>query len=150
MRGCLDTPLEPIELTLQDAHRANIEINEAVEYTGEPDGVDNWQIPRWTWDMRRGDCEDIAILKYGLLLKSGLPEEALRLSIGNIAADPQPLGHAWCAAYLEGKWRVLDNKFNQIIQPMDYINWRPVAAVWGSSCVLYSRQFTINDRLRGA
>lgn len=122
----------------------NLEINRMVTYAAEPGGADLWQTPVQTLALKRGDCEDYAILKYALLTKAGIPARVVIGEIKNILAN-QP--HAWCAAYIDGAWRALDNKFDQIIKVADYINWLPMAAMHDASVVRFGRQFSINDAL---
>jgi len=128
----------------------NGNINGLVRYTPEASGQDQWQSPSDTISLRTGDCEDYAILKYATLLKSGLAEDSLRIVIGEIKSIAGNQPHAWCAAYLDGAWRAMDQKFDQLIKVADYINWLPLAAMHGETVVLYApgETFTIADRLR--
>ena len=101
-----------------------------------------------TLAISRGDCEDYAILKYATLLRTGLPSASLRIVIGEIISIAGNQPHAWSAAYLDGTWRTLDNKFDRIIGVADYVNWLPLAAMHDASVVRFGREFTINDRIR--
>jgi predicted transglutaminase-like cysteine proteinase len=141
-------PLYGVPLDLDAIEQENLEINTKVHYVAEPPGVDVWQPPAYTWAHRSGDCEDYAILKYAMLLKSGLPEDRLRLVVGAIKSLDAPDGrfpHAWCAAYLEDAWRVLDNKFYHLIKPEEYVNWIPIFAASGTRAVRYGQVIAIND-----
>jgi predicted transglutaminase-like cysteine proteinase len=126
----------------------NADINQGIIYTPEPDRGDAWQTPAQTLAMSHGDCEDYAILKYATLLRAGLSVASLRIVIGEIKSIVGNQPHAWCAAYLDGAWRALDNKFDQIIGVADYVNWLPLAAMHDASVVRFGPEFTINDRIR--
>lgn len=54
---------------------------------------DYWATPWETLNIRSGDCEDIAILKYFLMLKSGVPIENLRIAFVKMARDGKTLAH---------------------------------------------------------
>ncbi len=126
----------------------NADINQRIVYTPEPDRDDAWQTPAQTLTTSHGDCEDYAILKYATLLRAGLSVASLRIVIGEIKSIAGNQPHAWCAAYLDGAWRTLDNKFDQIIGVADYVNWLPLAAMHDASVVRFGREFTINDMIR--
>ena len=137
-------PSMPFDIAIE-----NQRINSDIKYTPELQGDDEWQTPAQTWESRKGDCEDYAIVKYAALLKSGMPEDHLRLVVGEIkSAMRNNPAHAWCAAYLNGNWCALDNKFVKIIRVKDYINWIPVAAMHGSSVVRYGSEFTMAEMMR--
>jgi len=126
--AALDVPdsFELPALTLPAIGAFNESINDKIVYTPEPGGVDDWQEPARTLALGCGDCEEYAILKYATLLKSGLAEECLRLVVGEIKSTMKTNpAHAWCAAYLDGTWRALDNKFERIIEASAYLNWIP-------------------------
>lgn len=50
-----------------------------------------WLFPFETWKLKKGDCEDGAILLYNIMLKSGVPYSRVRLNAGNVQGG----GHAW-------------------------------------------------------
>ncbi len=148
VRAPLDlTQVPTVPLDLSKIARMNLDVNIGVKYVEEAPGVDYWQPPAVTLAKGTGDCEDYAILKYAILLKSGMPEDQLRLVVGEIANDPVNLPHAWCALYLDGKWRALDNKFDQLADAETYINWVPKAAMWGDKVIRFGVQTTIDEVL---
>ena len=135
-------------LTMAAIGAFNANINQRIIYTTEPDRDDAWQTPVQTLAVLHGDCEDYAILKYATLLRAGLSAASLRIVIGEIISIAGNKPHAWCAAYLDGTWRTLDNKFDRIIGVADYVNWLPLAAMHDANVVRFGREFTINDRIR--
>jgi predicted transglutaminase-like cysteine proteinase len=150
VRPSLELPAgaEVPAVTLAAIGAFNADINQRIVYTPEPDRGDAWQTPAQTLAILHGDCEDYAILKYATLLRAGLSADSLRIVIGEIKSIAGNQPHAWCAAYLDGAWRTLDNKFDQIIGVADYVNWLPLAAMHDASVVRFGREFTINERIR--
>ena len=150
VRSSLELPAgaEVPALTMAAIGAFNADINQRIVYTPEPDGGDAWQTPAQTLATSHGDCEDYAILKYATLLRAGLSVASLRIVVGEIKSIAGNQPHAWCAAYLDGAWRTLDNKFDQIIGVADYVNWLPLAAMHDANVVRFGREFTINDRIR--
>jgi predicted transglutaminase-like cysteine proteinase len=149
VRSALDVPasVELPALTLAGIGSLNVRLRDKIVYTEEPSGTDVWQPPAQTWAQLSGDCEDFAILKYAVLLKAGLPHESCRVVIGEIKSIAGNQPHAWCAAYIDGAWRALDNKFDQIIKVSDYMNWLPIVAMHDASVARFGREITINDVL---
>jgi hypothetical protein len=125
----------------------NGHVNDTVRYLAEAPGVDIWQTPAVTLTRRTGDCEDIAILKYALLAASGVPEQCLRIVVGQIKSIAGNQDHAWLALFRDGAWQALDCKFDPVIAVADYLNWLPMAAVHAETGVIYGREFSINEIL---
>ena len=70
--------------------------------------ADYWASPLQTLGSRAGDCEDYAIVKYGVLRALGYDPDDLRLVI---VRDPKrETDHAVVAARDQGQWLVLDNR----------------------------------------
>lgn len=121
----------------------NRSINSSIHYI--PEQKDNWQTPSKTISRSAGDCEDYAILKYAILHTSGVPETRLSLVLGEIAAMPNNIPHAFTVIELDGKRYVLDNKFDMVVEPEDYINWQPMKCTDGPAIQIFSKSFVIND-----
>jgi predicted transglutaminase-like cysteine proteinase len=145
VRNNLDVLMSPIKVNLTSVEIVNRSINRIVRYTKEPDGVDVWQAPSFTWINAKGDCEDYAILKYALLLKSGLPHECLRIVVGEIAALSGNRPHAWCAVFISDVWYVMDQMFDRIIPVAEYVNWAPVATAHGDTVLGWGRQIVMSE-----
>ncbi len=143
VRASMDTtPLPPIQEppSLGDF---NEWVNLRIKYTAEPEGVSIWKNPAATWADQAGDCKDYASLKYAMLLRRGVPESDLLIVEGTIWIGLKIHGddHAWLLA----RGKVLDNKFDQLIQPSSYLNFVPKKCASGSSVWLFSKAFTISS-----
>jgi transglutaminase-like putative cysteine protease len=145
VENTLGIGLDPPLLALEAVAQMNLRINQEIKYQEEPPGADVWQTPEETWAIKSGDCEDYAILKYALLRKAGLPETAMMIIVGEIASMPANIPHAWLLAWVGDAWRVLDNKFDQLIDPADYTNWIPRKGASRDRVLLFSRVFTLNE-----
>lgn len=115
------------ELSMIDrAHAVTVWGNRWLRY--EPDqargAVDEWASPLQSLVRRAGDCEDFAILKYGLLRAAGVPSDQVRL-VYVMKQDAQRVtphmvvallapGQSWGAS---AAW-VLDNLTDEIF-PLD-------------------------------
>jgi predicted transglutaminase-like cysteine proteinase len=111
----------------------------------EPDANDDWQTPEQTLALGHGDCMDFAILKYATILSAGADSENLGIVIGEIAAMPDNLPHAWVCVQLGDERRVLDSKFDELIEPREYINWQPKKLLVGDSCFLFGQQIVLAE-----
>ena len=93
----------------ETAKKALIYVHDNIKY--ESDTVqfkepEQWLFPFETLHLRKGDCEDGAILIANILLKSGVPYWRIRLNSG----DVQGGGHCW-TTYLresDNTWQILD------------------------------------------
>jgi transglutaminase-like putative cysteine protease len=124
----------------------NLHVNQIITFNQlESEELDAWQSPAQTLQQAQGDCKDFALVKYAVLRTIGIP---VRIVIGEIGStykkNPQ---HAWCAAFIDGAWRALDNMFNQIIKTEDYLNWIPAAAMHDDQVVHFGREFSISEVL---
>jgi hypothetical protein len=70
-----------------------------------------------------------------MILSAGAELE--NLGIGEIAAMPDNLPHAWLCVQLDDKRRALDSKLDELIEPRDYINWQP-KNYWSAIAACYS------------
>jgi len=132
-----------IAITLKDIAALNLNINRTIKYFYDP----AWKTPVQTWTDKTGDCKDYATLKYSILNKLGLSEDELMIIVGEIKSleikNPQ---HAFCLAWIENAWRVLDNNFDHLIEPKDYDNFVPIKALSGNQIILFSKTFTLGDK----
>ncbi len=147
MRGRLEVlTLATPEPTLIAVADFNAKINRMIAFDRtEAESLDAWQSPSQTLQRERGDCKDFALVKYAVLTKAGIP---VRIVLGEIKtvmkANPK---HAWCAAFIEGAWRALDNMFDQIIKIEEYSNWIPTAALHDDAVVEFGSVFSIAEQL---
>lgn len=112
---------------LEDVNR---HVNAAIRYAGDmaQHGMpDRWSAPLAALAAGRGDCEDYAIAKYVILREAGTPLADLRLLLvrDRLARDD----HAVLAARLDGRWLILDNRFNAIPEDSRMYNFTPLYAL---------------------
>jgi predicted transglutaminase-like cysteine proteinase len=79
-------------------------VNSRITYARE--AVDRWAPPQETWDSRKGDCEDFALLKRAILIASGIPDEDLFFVLAWDSARREQ--HAFLIARQNYKSYVLD------------------------------------------
>lgn len=108
-----------------------LEINKLVQenITYEADVEDYWQSPLTTSLRGKGDCEDLAILKYAYLGAIGQYDNELVI----VLKRNNGVAHAVLRVFTEDTTYILDNKilteeqFNKLYQPVYAINtcgWR--------------------------
>lgn len=90
------------------ANNALLHVIDKVTYTTDPTQFkknEAWLFPFETLKLRKGDCEDGAILLANIMIKSGIPYWRVRLNAG----DVQGGGHCWVTYLTENNlWVVLD------------------------------------------
>lgn len=64
----------------REAIQINNWVNQNIKYLAEPPSVDRWQTPSETLGSGSGDCEDIAILKYFMMMDKGVSTFDLHLA----------------------------------------------------------------------
>ncbi len=77
-----------------------------------------WANALETVSRRKGDCEDVAILKGSLLHYLGFPKENLKIGIVDVNGEND--WHAVLLAKYEQDWFVLDNLFERAIPVKTY------------------------------
>jgi predicted transglutaminase-like cysteine proteinase len=111
----------------------NVSTNKSIEYRKDPG--DRWQKPMETAALHAGDCEDFALLKWSLL---NPPAKDVALVLGILGSEG---GHAFLVIRIGDKMRVLDNKFDQLIAPADYLNFTPKKMFSADGSFLYAKPF---------
>ncbi|MBH9553161.1 transglutaminase-like cysteine peptidase [Inhella gelatinilytica] len=98
----------------QKVRSVNDFVNGRLEWTDDQTVwgmVDYWASPLETLDKGRGDCEDLAMAKYFMLLAEGVPESSLRMVYVRAQLDGRPQAHmvlAWYPTPQSEPW-ILDN-----------------------------------------
>ncbi|HXF87110.1 MAG TPA: transglutaminase-like cysteine peptidase [Xanthobacteraceae bacterium] len=108
----------------------NRAINAAIRYMSDPDqhGLDDrWTPPLATLESGVGDCEDYAIAKYVALRDAGYAAEDLRLVIVRDRLARQD--HAVAAVREGGRWIMLDNRHDVLLERKDAWHFTPMFAL---------------------
>jgi len=81
--------------------------------------IEEWLHAHETFFLRKGDCEDGAILMGNIMLKSGIPYWRIRLNAGDVKGG----GHCWVTYLRESDnvWYILDWCY----YPNDSLRWLP-------------------------
>jgi predicted transglutaminase-like cysteine proteinase len=105
----------------------NRDVNVAVRFVNDEaqHGVtDLWTSPLTTLAAGRGDCEDYAIAKYFVLREAGIAEDDLQLLL--VRDNVVRQDHATLAVRLDGRWLVLDNRSNLMVEPSELNSLTPL------------------------
>lgn len=92
-----------------------------IRYVGDEEstlGSEFWQFPQETLALRKGDCEDAAVLLVSLLLAAGISPFCTRVVIGWLSMGSSRTAHAWPVYKDEtGVWRILEATINDTEMP---------------------------------
>ena len=88
---------------------------------------DLWTSPLATLAAGAGDCEDYAIAKLVALREAGISSDDLRMVILRSLSSGED--HAVVAARVDGRWRMLDNRYFLMIEDSDVTKFQPVFAI---------------------
>lgn len=109
-------------------------IPDKVEY-----GLDEyWAFNYETFNIKKGDCEDGAILLYCIMRANGIPDWKIRVSAGWVEYNGVKEGHCYLTYYCEesDKWVVLDWCYfpntMKIIDRQDYKDNTMYGDIWFS------------------
>lgn len=86
--------------------------------------ADRWQAPSDTLLRGRGDCEDFAIAKRAMLRAAGVPDKDLYLVV--LKDLSRRADHAVLVVRAAGRFLVLDNGTDRIVDSSDVQDYRPV------------------------
>lgn len=101
--------------------------NQNVRYVEDRDlwgKADVWSTARTTLKMGKGDCEDIAIAKMQLLAAAGVSRRDMVLTIARDLV--RRADHAVLIVKHEGRWFMLDNATDQVLDARYSHDYRPV------------------------
>ena len=105
----------------------NTYVNHRVEYVDDlrQYGVpDRWSAAADTLAKGRGDCEDYAIAKMAMLRRAGFAEHNLYLVI--LKDLVRRADHAVLVVRSEGRFRVLDNGTDRVLDSSEVHDYRPI------------------------
>ena len=88
---------------------------------------DLWTSPLATLAAGAGDCEDYAIAKLVALHEAGVSSDDLRMVILRGISSGED--HAVVAARVDGRWRMLDNRYFLMLEDSDVTKYQPVFAI---------------------
>lgn len=88
---------------------------------------DLWTSPLATLAAGAGDCEDYAIAKFVALREAGISSEDLRLVILRGISTGED--HAVAAVRVDGRWRMLDNRYFLMLEDSDVTKFQPIFAI---------------------
>lgn len=117
----------PIAVRIAAVNRV---VNETIQYVSDyaqHRTADRWSPPLATLASGRGDCEDYALLKYSLLIESGIAPANLRLLLVRDLQVRQD--HAVLAVKAEGRWLVLDNRTARPLDIAEVRHFMPLFAI---------------------
>jgi predicted transglutaminase-like cysteine proteinase len=100
----------------------NAWVNRHIRYSEE--ARDRWSEAAVTLSVRRGDCEDIAILKLQLLAALGVPLEDLYLTLARDLVRRKD--HAVLVVRMDGALWVLDSSTDRLLDARQAHDYRPI------------------------
>ena len=86
--------------------------------------ADRWQVPSETLAHGRGDCEDFALAKRGMLRAAGVPDKDLYLVV--LKDLSRRADHAVLVVRAAGRFLVLDNGTDRIVDSSDVQDYKPM------------------------
>ena len=125
----------------------NRRVNEAIRYTSDIAQwatADVWSAPldvdhKGSFDTGRGDCEDYAIAKYVALREAGVPASDLRVLL--VRDKVVNMGHAVLAAREDGRWLIMDNRFDKMLAEVDADFLAPLFAIDAEGVKLFAAPY---------
>lgn len=101
--------------------------NHSIRYVEDRDlwgKADQWSTASTTLKLGKGDCEDIAIAKMQLLAAAGVQRKDMVLTIARDLV--RNADHAVLIVRLEGRYLLLDNSTDQVLDASLSYDYRPV------------------------
>lgn len=129
----------------------NRRVNEAIRYTSD---IAQWSMPdlwsapldvngKGSFDTGKGDCEDYAIAKYVALREAGVPAKDMRVLL--VRDKVINVGHAVLAAREDGRWVIMDNRFDRILAENDANFLAPLFAIDAEGVKLFAAPYASRD-----
>lgn len=108
--------------------------------------ADYWATASETLRARAGDCEDIAIVKMQMLAAAGVPRSDMYLTLARDLA--RQADHAVLIVKAEGKYWLLDNSTDRLLDAAESHDYRPIMSFSASQKWLHG--YADADRMDGA
>lgn len=93
-------------------------VRDSIRFVGDVRGVETLQSPRYTLQVKAGDCDDRATLIAALARSVGLPADFRFRVVGANPASPGTYSHVYVMARLNGRDYALDPTYHA--NPFDY------------------------------
>jgi predicted transglutaminase-like cysteine proteinase len=122
--------------------RTNQLVNGAIAYASDISmhgELDRWSAPLATLRRGRGDCEDYAILKYRILIATGVPASDLRIVL--VRDTAVRIDHAVLSARADNRWYVLDNRKSGFYGERELPHYMPLFALDESGVKLFAAPY---------
>lgn len=135
---------------LDQIERVNLWVNDRVAFTDDSDRQgrsDRWSRASDTLARGRGDCEDYAIAKMQLLRALGFADEDLYLTL--VRDLVRRADHAVLVVRHEGRFLVLDNSTDALLDAGEVRDYRPVFSFAASGAWLHGYRQEIELAARG-
>ncbi|MFA6220566.1 MAG: transglutaminase-like cysteine peptidase [Erythrobacter sp.] len=113
-------------------------VNHAIAYADDAAlfaKVDYWAGPRRTLQLRKGDCEDIALLKMHMLAAGGIAREDMFLTIARDLV--RRADHAVLIVRTPAGFRMLDNATDAVLDAAQANDYQPVLSFNGARSFLH-------------
>jgi predicted transglutaminase-like cysteine proteinase len=125
----------------------NRRVNAALRYRSDADQwsvADRWSAPleasnTGSFDTGFGDCEDYAIAKYVALREAGVETADLRLLL--VHDKMARLDHAVLAIRNDGRWLMLDNRHDVLLENKDAWFFTPLFAIDRQGVKLFAAHY---------
>jgi predicted transglutaminase-like cysteine proteinase len=110
-------------------------VNAAIAYTSDKEQWrkgDVWSAPfsadkTGAFQTGKGDCEDYAIAKYVALREAGVAAADLQILV--VKDTAARTDHAALAARIDGRWRLLDNRWFRLLEESEAAFFTPLFAL---------------------
>jgi hypothetical protein len=83
------------------------------------------------------------LAKYAALLQAGVPDENLRMVL--VRDNAVRVDHAVLAVRHDGRWLVLDNRWNKLLGDRELKQFKPLFVVERDGVKLLYKRFRLND-----
>jgi predicted transglutaminase-like cysteine proteinase len=117
-------------------------VNSAIRYVSDLSQfgeLDRWSSPLATYATTKGDCEDYAIAKYVALREAGFASSDLKILL--VRDRTVRMDHAVLAARLQEHWFILDNRWSELREDSNSLNFAPLFAINESGVQLFATPY---------
>lgn len=127
-----------VSTDLASVETVNRWVNREIAYVEDRDlfkQADYWAGARKTLQLRKGDCEDIALTKMQLLAAAGISRDDMFLTIARDRA--RNADHALLVVKVEGRFMILDNATDLVLDGTPSYDYAPVLSFGGKATWLH-------------
>ena len=119
--------------------------NNSIEIDNRVDN--NWQTPEETYTKKKGQIEDLVIIKYFDLISKGVPKENLKIAVADLESGKNKKKHIFLICFDKQYNYVLDSVNSKVLDIKNRKDLKNIKAIMTHQGVFMKEKYSIAESL---